>query len=120
MPFFSLQSMANFKPARIERQNAEPVSELLKEFVALNKLGRGLYSQAVFKLWDDVSGLGMYSMNKFLKNKVLYVSISSSVLRSQLLMQKDFILEELNRRLEKDETVVLSGVTDKLENIVLR
>ena len=120
MPLFSLRAMANFRPARIERQNTEPVSELLKEFVAVNRLGRGLYSQAVFQLWDDVSGVGMHSMNKYLRNKVLYVTVSSSVLRSQLLMQKDFILEEINSRLDTDETVALSGVTDRLENIVLR
>lgn len=119
MPLFSLRAMANFKPARIERQTAEPVSELLKEFVLVNRLGSGLYRQAVFQLWDDVSGAGRYSVNKFLKEGTLHVTISSSVFRSQLLMQKDFLISEINRRLDSDGTVELSGVTDKLENIVL-
>lgn len=112
--------MANFKPAKIERQNAEPVSDLLAKFVSMNNLSSGLVREAVFAAWDRVSGAASQSVSKFLKDDVLHVSVSSSVVRSQLAFQLDAILEKLNSSLKEDSTLSMLGIICEVKAIKLR
>lgn len=112
--------MANFKPAKIERQNAEPLSNALALFVARNHLGSGLLRHAVFNAWDKASGAGRLSANKFLKDGVLYVTLTSSVVRSTLNIQLDDILVRLNRILDEDESLRSLGISDRVNAIKLK
>lgn len=111
--------MANFKPARIERQEARPLSDLLRLFVAQNGLGPSLYRRAVFELWDEVAGCPRLTVNKFLRNKTLYITVSSSLVRSQLHARSGVILQRMNDMLETNDIVAMSGIRDKIEKIVL-
>lgn len=112
--------MANFKPAKIKRSNAEPMSDVLRLFVAVNHLGAGLYRKAVFDAWDEASSAARYSNYKFLKDGVLYVTVSSSLVRSQLMFQKDVILKKMNGILANSETARLSGFSEGVKDIKLR
>lgn len=115
-----MQGMENFKPAKLRRTSAEPVGDILKLFVVHNRLGYGLFDQELFRLWDSISGAGRHSTNKFFRDGTLYVTITSSLLRSQLNFQLDLIRIKINQMLDESETVNLSGITDRVEKIVLR
>lgn len=115
-----MRTMANFKPAKIERQETRPFSDLLGLFVAVNRLGPGLYRKAVFKAWDEASGAAVYTSGRFLRDGILYITLSSSVVRSQLMFQKDFILLKINELLKESETVGLSGIREEVKEIRLR
>lgn len=95
-------------------------SDVLSLFVVMNHLGPGLYRKAVFQAWDEASGASKYTSNRFLKDGVLYITLSSSVVRSQLMFQKDFILLKINDMLRKSETVGLSGIKEEVKEIRLR
>ena len=112
--------MANFKPAKIERQNAEPVSDILAKFVSMNNLSAGLVREAVFSAWDQASGAASQSVSKFLKDDILHVSVSSSVVRSQLSFQLDAILEKMNSCLKEDSTLSMLGIKCGIKSIKLR
>lgn len=75
---------------------------LIVEYIRQMKLTSGLNRQKIFNAWDKVSGAGRYTLGKFYSKGVLYCTISSSVLRSQLYLQRETILEALNAELEKD------------------
>lgn len=112
-------TMANFKPAPMARHKAEPVSGFIKAIVQNSALAPGLYSNAIYEAWDKFSGAASYSSNKYFKNNILHVTISSSVLRSSLAVQLDFIKDSINQELEGSFASQISGLTDKVKQIKL-
>lgn len=117
-PFLMLE-MDNFKPLKIRRTSAEPLENILKLFVVQNRLGYGLFDNEVFRLWDEVSGAGRYSSNKYFREGILHITLTSSLVRSQLVFQLDLIKEKMNQMLDESETVRLSGIEDRISKIVL-
>lgn len=87
------------------RNNEEkPLSEVLKSFVAKNKLQKGLDQINVQEIWDDQMGpaIKKYTTALKLENDTLYVQLSSSVLREELSYGKEKIIRMLNESLQKD------------------
>ena len=50
-----------------------------------------------------MSGAGSFTLKRFFRSGKLYITLNSSVARSQLLRQKDLLLDRLNDRLARDE-----------------
>lgn len=98
--------------SRLTRKNALPIADVLKEFIKASRLDKGLNNQIVFSCWDDVSGAAKYTTRKFFRDGTLYVTMSSSVIRSQLAFQKDALLEKLNAKIAEDE-LFTGGVGDE-------
>jgi hypothetical protein len=48
--------------------------------------------------WKDVVGptITRYTSNLYIKNQILYVHLSSSVLRQELMMGRDMLVRNLN------------------------
>lgn len=101
------------------RHKAEPVSGYIQTLVRNSGLGDGLYRNAVFEAWNTYSGAAEYSSNRYIKNNILHVTISSSVLRSRLAVQLDFIKDSINAELEVSFASQISGRNDKIEQIKL-
>lgn len=112
--------MGSFKPSRMRRTEIITLGQALSEYVKVFKLDSNLGRQAVFDAWDQASDAGRYTSNKYLRDNVLYVTISSSVVRSQLTFQREHILERINSILREDEFLhdILDSVLVK--KIVLR
>ena len=81
-----------------------PISDILKEFVNANKLQNGLDKVNVRDAWAKMMGNGVnnYTTNIILERDVLYVQLSSSVLREELSYGKDKIIKMLNESLGKE------------------
>lgn len=111
--------MGNFKPA-VERRKAEPLGDLLKLFVAQNRLDGGLYQSAVFAAWDRAVGnLNGHVGGKFFRDGILHITVTSSVVRSHLSFQLPGILDEVNRIIADDEFLQSLGKTDPVKQIKL-
>jgi len=119
MPHISTLAMGNFRPAKIDRLNAEPLGDILKLFVAQNRLGEGLERQAVFQAWDEASGAACQTVGRFFRDGTLYVTLSSSLVRRELMFQKEFLLSTLNRILSESPTLQAAGLECKVKNIVM-
>lgn len=80
------------------------MSEVLKEFVEANKLQTGLDKVNVKQAWKDIMGNGVnsYTEKVLLKRDVLYVHLSSAVLREELSYGKEKIITLMNEALGKD------------------
>jgi predicted nucleic acid-binding Zn ribbon protein len=50
--------------------------------------------------WNDVVGpvISRYTTNLYIKNQILYVHLSSSVLREELMMGRDMLVRNLNQQ----------------------
>ncbi|WP_460218801.1 DciA family protein [Psychroserpens sp. MEBiC05023] len=88
-----------------KRQNDHlPISDILKEFVDTNKLQSGLDKVDVREAWTSMMGNGVnnYTTDIKLDKQVLYVSLSSSVLREELSYGSQKIIEMLNESIGKE------------------
>ena len=95
--------MPDFKKIKgVPRKEALPMGELIPMFVRSRGLSSGLNTQRVFVAWDEVSGVKDFTLRKFYRDGKLFVSLSSSVVRSHLEFQKDAMLQSVNEFLEKD------------------
>ncbi|WP_395655009.1 DUF721 domain-containing protein [Flavobacterium sp.] len=88
-----------------KRFNEEsPISDVLKQFISQNKLEAGMDVVNVREAWKNLMGNGVnnYTTEIQLKGSVLYVALSSAVLREELSFGKDKIIKMINEELRKD------------------
>lgn len=80
------------------------ISEVLQEFVEDNKLQKGLDKVHVREVWNSQMGpaIEKYTTAIKLDRDVLYIQLSSSVLREELSYGKEKIIKMLNEELGRD------------------
>lgn len=106
---------------RVSRKEAIPLSEALKQFIQASRMRVPLNTQRIFSVWNEVSGAAAYTTRRFFRDGRLTVTVSSSVVRSQLYFQKDILLAKLNARLRQDELFVSDGSwTDPVKELILK
>ena len=89
--------------SRMERKTAQPVGEALRAWLKAYHLTPGLNTQRVFAAWDQASGAAPYTVRRYYRDGILYITLNSSVIRSQLNIQRQFLLEKMNAILAGDE-----------------
>ncbi len=84
----------------MRRKNTELLSDVIEQFLQQRKLDKPLYEQRLLKAWPEVLGpnIQAYTQSLEIKNKVLYVSITSAVLRHDLFLSRAQIAESLNKQ----------------------
>lgn len=89
--------------AKRENDNLN-MKEALSAFIQKNKLQTGIDKVDARAAWALLMGNGVnnYTTDIELKNDVLYVALSSSVLREELSLGKSKIIQMLNEELGKD------------------
>lgn len=88
--------------SRVPRKTAISVEEALKAYLRQSHLTTGLNTQRIFAAWDAASGAGSCTVRKFFRDGKLYITVNSSVIRSQLLFQKQGLIEKMNSILADD------------------
>ena len=112
--------MENFKPVKLNRSKAVPLGDALAKMVRANHLSMGLILNKVSMAWDAASGASMWTAKRFYKDGVLTVTLKSPVLRSQLNMQLEDIMQGMNEMLEEDGIVKMCGFDTHIKQIKLR
>ena len=88
---------------QIHRKEAIGMDKVVQEYIKSMKIAAGLNTQRVFAAWDACSGAGPYTLRRFYRGGKLYITLNSSVLRSQLFFQKDVLIEKMNAFLQQDQ-----------------
>lgn len=81
------------------KKNAQSLSEALSDFFDENSsLKEKLAEQRAVRGWREVLGEGvsMYTRNVYFSRNILYVQLSSAVLRAELIMNKEGLIKKLN------------------------
>ena len=104
----------------LRRRDAVGMGELVEDFIREMKLTAGLNRQRVKEAWDVVSGAGRHTVDIYIKGKVMYCTLGSSMVRNQLYFQKDVLLNQLNTYLENDELYVKEGEAPYITELILR
>ncbi len=98
---------------RLSRKTPESMDELIFQFIRSMKHNNEMNRQRIFSAWNQASGAEKYTINKFVKDRVLYCTISSSMVRNQLFHQKEVILVKLNKILIQDRFFVADLIKEK-------
>jgi predicted nucleic acid-binding Zn ribbon protein len=83
----------------MRRREAQSVGSILNELLKTQRLDGKLNEVRLLENWEKVLGnnIAVYTKNKYIKNKVLFVNVSSSALRSELMMARSHLVEMLNK-----------------------
>ena len=84
--------------------NQSIVGDIVNQIIKNNKLEPGLNQVSVVEAWATLMGTGVnsYTKNVALRNNILYVELTSAVLREELSYGKNKILQMINDELGKD------------------
>ena len=82
----------------MRRKQAEPLKDVLREYVRAMGMQRKLKVHNIKPIWHKLMGpvISGKTTNIYIKNQVLYVNLNSAVLRNELMMLRDKIVERVN------------------------
>jgi hypothetical protein len=89
----------------MKRTNTQRIGEILQSFWDENpQLRQKMLESRIQRAWGEVLGLTVArsTRNLYVKNQILYVSITSSVLRNELLMNRAHLVKSLNKYAEAE------------------
>jgi predicted nucleic acid-binding Zn ribbon protein len=96
----------------MERKEVKKIDSLLRQFIKANKLEKGLAEYRLMKSWPELLGITVAKKTKSLhvRNRKLFVTLHSSVVRNELEMIKDTLIPRLNE----------AAGMDVIDDVVLR
>ena len=96
----------------MEKKEIKRIDALLQQFVKSNRLEKGLAEYRLKKSWNELLGVMVEKKTKSLqiRNRKLFVTLHSSVVRNELEMIKDTLITRLNE----------AAGMDVIDDIVLR
>lgn len=85
----------------MKRENTQLISAILKEFIKEEHLEDGLQRVRIFQAWDLIVGEAgaKATSNKFFREGILYCTVNSSIIRTQLYYRKEDIVAQMNKML---------------------
>lgn len=84
----------------MKRKNTQTIGEVLRDFFEDNtELYEKMMEIRVQRAWGEVLGpmVMQYTRNIYVRDGVMYVSLTSSVLRSELTLCRDRLVKSLNQ-----------------------
>lgn len=84
----------------MRKKNTELLSDVIRQVLKEQHLDKPLYEKRLIDAWPLVLGSNImqYTSDLNIKNKVLYVSLTSSVLCHDLFMSREEIKKSLNKQ----------------------
>ena len=82
----------------MRRSNTQTIGDVLKDYLREMKMERKLKEVDLVQSWEELMGtaIARYTTGIFLSKGVLYLEISSSVVRNELVMLREEIRHHLN------------------------
>ncbi|MGW8314307.1 MAG: DUF721 domain-containing protein [Bacteroidales bacterium] len=82
----------------MEKKEIRKIDSLLQQFVKANNLEQGLAEYRLMKSWKDLLGVTVAKRTKsmYIRNRKLFVTLHSSVVRNELSMIKQSLIPRLN------------------------
>ncbi|MBQ2779598.1 MAG: DUF721 domain-containing protein [Bacteroidaceae bacterium] len=82
----------------MKRGSLKSIAEIVRETCREEGLETPLNEYRLVQAWTQVLGSGVqaYTKSLFIRNQILYVTLSSSVLRQELMMNRRTLVHRLN------------------------
>ena len=84
----------------MRKKESQKLGEIIREYVRAMDIDGKLKEVGLVKSWEEVIGrtVAKATNDIYIKNRKLFVYLNSSVIRNQLLMMKQGILDALNKK----------------------
>ena len=89
--------------SKVARKTAVPLEDLIHEYLRAGHLTAPLNTRRIFAAWDTASGAARYTVRRFFRDGKLYITVDSSVVRSQLSFQRQELIGKINALLAQDD-----------------
>ncbi|GHT77686.1 hypothetical protein AGMMS50262_19350 [Bacteroidia bacterium] len=95
----------------MKRTNSQPIGRLLENFLESNPvLADKMAESRLMDYWTNSMSpaISRYTSNLFVKNRTLYVKLTSSVLKNELLLCREQMILNLNKEIKRNiiDTIV--------------
>ena len=82
----------------MERRKTIHISEIIQEILNKSNLKGRLDETTISQKWEEVVGrpMAQYTKNVYVSKGILYVNVTSSVVRNELMMSRTTLIEQLN------------------------
>jgi hypothetical protein len=87
----------------MRKSQTQSISQIISSILKANGLEDKLAETLLIQSWEEILGKSVSRLTKgmYIKNRILFVSLNSSVVRSELMMIKKDILIRLNEKAGK-------------------
>lgn len=84
----------------MRRSKTITLGEALNDYIREMNLGEKLGEAGVLNAWEEIVGKAISTRTKkiYIKDHILFVHLSSSVVRNELLMLREALRQKLNER----------------------
>ena len=84
----------------MKRHNTQRLGDVLKEVLKVQHLDTKLYEMQLIESWEKVLGATVkrYTTDIYIYNRKLYVKLSSSILRNDLALSREKLVQALNEQ----------------------
>lgn len=78
----------------MKKQEPLSIKEIIAQFIDVNDMGQKLDETQLILLWPKIAGetVNAYTQSLQVRNRTLYVHLSSAVLRNELMMLRNELL----------------------------
>ena len=86
----------------MRKTNTQKIDEVINEYLDSINLKSKMKEARIAGYWEEIMGktIANKTTNIYLKQKNLYVYVNSSVLRNELMMMREKIINLLNEKME--------------------
>ncbi len=84
----------------MRRSITQSIADVLRDYVRENNIGKKLKEVDIVQSWEELLGktIAHYTRSIVLRNRILFVEISSSVVKNELFMMREEIKRKLNEK----------------------
>jgi predicted nucleic acid-binding Zn ribbon protein len=84
----------------MRRSVTQSLGDVLRDYIRENNIERKLKETDIVNSWEQVLGktIAHYTRNVAIKNRILYVEISSAVVKNELFLIREEIVKKLNEK----------------------
>jgi len=86
----------------MKRSNTQPLKEVIQEYIEALKMNQKLKEVSLISSWERVVGktISRATRDIYIKDKKLYIILNSSVIRNELHLIKEPLVDRLNEEVK--------------------
>ena len=84
----------------MRKSETQKLGEIIREYLEQMMIDKKLKEVSTIRSWEDLMGkpVAERTRNIYVKNKILFIELKSSVLRNELIMMRQAIIDKINER----------------------
>ena len=82
----------------MRKSNTQPIEDVIREYLKEMNIDQKLKEVGIVSQWEKLMGktVAVRTSQIYIRNHILYIHVTSSVLKNELLMMRQAIIEKIN------------------------